>query len=99
MPWGSAGYERLCTECRETWFYAVRPDAELCSNRCRVRRSRRVRGLVADPGGPRSGRICSECDDEFEARTYRTVVCSTKCKQRRIRRVKREARERERVTT
>lgn len=35
-------YRRKCTECPD-WFDAIRPDTHLCSNRCRVRASRKRR--------------------------------------------------------
>lgn len=81
---------RKCSECEE-WFTTSSPRAVVCSGRCGARRSRRLRGLNADPGGSRLGRTCTECGDEFDGVTYRTRVCSNSCKQRAIRRRKREA--------
>jgi predicted nucleic acid-binding Zn-ribbon protein len=95
---GQQPYPHRCTECR-AMFDAVAPHAELCSNRCAQRRRRRLAAPNPAPPGQYLPRDCTECGTEFEPVTARTKVCGNACKQRAIRRRKREARERDRITT
>lgn len=95
--WQQPTYRR-CTEC-EARFEAYNEWAEVCSNRCTQRRRRRLARPDVPVRTEYLPRYCTECGMEFEPVTSRTKVCSNACMQRGIRRRKKEARDREPVTT
>ncbi len=74
---GANCHKRVCSICART-FYAAKPHASLCSERCKQQAVAARRRAVRKANGPRK---CSLCGESFTARRGDALYCSNACRQ------------------